>query len=410
MKTLIVAAVACSTLLAVASTARALIELHLPADIRAEAEGPAGAVVRFEVSATNPRGKSLPVSCTRESGSLFPLGTTVVECAVVDDDVDGTSTAGSFSVTVVDTTPPQVAAPPELRVASASTTGIPATDPAIAAFLAAATASDLVTATLVVTTNAPAIFPVGTTRVTFTATDAAGNRSEASSAVVVTGPTGPAAPSTPAPGPPSPPAPPPPPGGSQDRTPPADVADVKVRASSRLVVLSWVLPRDADLSKVVIRRTLAGTPGNTVYEGRARSFVDRDVRNGVSYRYLLVTYDQAGNRSTGVAVDARPTAPRLVAPPDSARVRRPPVLAWRAVAGATYYNVQVHRNGKKVLSLWPTRARLPLRARWTFRGRRHALTAGTYTWYVWPAFGSRREARYGAALGASRFVYAARNR
>jgi hypothetical protein len=171
-------------------------------------------------------------------------------------------------------------------------------------------------------------------------------------------------------------------------------------------VLTWALPRDPDLALVSVSRTTqaAGAASRVVYRGLASRFEDRSVRNGVVYRYLVVAHDEAGNRSPGVSGVARPTAPKLVQPPDGSHVTRPPRLAWLRVANATYYNVQLFRGGRKVLSIWPARNRLALPSTWTFGGRRQALTPGVYRWFVWPGFGARSRARYGRVLGQSTFV------
>ncbi|HEY4640883.1 MAG TPA: HYR domain-containing protein [Thermoanaerobaculia bacterium] len=77
-----------------------LPQLILPDDITVEATSPTGTPVTFTVTATDGA-----VQCTPESGSLFPLGTTTVNCTATN----GTgSTNGSFTVTVVDTTPPEI--------------------------------------------------------------------------------------------------------------------------------------------------------------------------------------------------------------------------------------------------------------------------------------------------------------
>jgi hypothetical protein len=67
---------------------------------------------------------------------------------------------------------------------------------------------------------------------------------------------------------------------------------------------------------------------------------------------------------------------------------------WRATKRATYYNVQVWRNGKKILSVWP--------AGTSYRAPR--LAHGRYSWIVWPGFGARTQHRYGGAIGKSTFV------
>jgi Ca2+-binding RTX toxin-like protein len=96
---------------------------------------------------------------------------------------------------------------------------------------------------------------------------------------------------------------------------------------------------------------------------------------------------------------------RLIAPPDRTIVRtgRPPLLRWTAVRGARYYNLQLFRNRRKVLSAWPSQPRYRLKPRWRYRGERHRLAPGRYHWLVWPGFGPRSRADYGKRMGPSTF-------
>ncbi len=98
--------------------------------------------------------------------------------------------------------------------------------------------------------------------------------------------------------------------------------------------------------------------------------------------------------------------PRLIAPADGAVVkgRKPPVLRWTPIQGADYYNVQLFREGRKILSAWPTRARLALKRAWRYRGRRVRLEAGEYKWLVWPGQGTRSKADYGERIGVRKFT------
>ncbi len=70
----------------------------------AEATGPQGSVVSYTVSATNATGTPLDVGCTPQSGSMFALGTSTVDCTTVDE--AGNDARASFEVLVRDTTPP----------------------------------------------------------------------------------------------------------------------------------------------------------------------------------------------------------------------------------------------------------------------------------------------------------------
>jgi hypothetical protein len=94
----------------------------------------------------------------------------------------------------------------------------------------------------------------------------------------------------------------------------------------------------------------------------------------------------------------------LLGPAAGAVVRKPPVLRWQPVKGATFYNVQLYRNGVKVLSTWPGKASLKLARTWVYGGKRQVLLPGTYRWYVWGARGTKAKPTYGKALGTSTFV------
>jgi hypothetical protein len=80
--------------------------LHLPSNLTREATGASGAVVTYSATATDLVDGNVTPSCSRASGSTFPLGTTAVTCTAVD--AHGNRSNGGFNVTVVDSTPPQI--------------------------------------------------------------------------------------------------------------------------------------------------------------------------------------------------------------------------------------------------------------------------------------------------------------
>jgi large repetitive protein len=115
--------------------------------------------------------------------------------------------------------------------------------------------------------------------------------------------------------------------------------------------------------------------------------------------------DRHGNVGSGsftVAVTLVRKA-ALFAPLAGARLTKPPLLAWRTAPRARFYNVQLYRKGRKVLTTWPSRSRIQLRSRWIHQGNVYRLRPGAYTWVVWPAFGTRANPRYGRMLGRSTF-------
>jgi hypothetical protein len=132
------------------------------------------------------------------------------------------------------------------------------------------------------------------------------------------------------------------------------------------------------------------------------------------HRFEVRAIDAAGNADATPALHpwkiqapARKIATSaLLAPRGGARVTKPPLLVWRRVARAGYYNVQLFRGKQKILSAWPNRARLRLQARWKFAGRVRRLTPGSYRWYVWPGYGVPSARNYGQLLGESTFVVA----
>ena len=337
-----------------------------------EANGPTGSTATYTVTASDLGAPLLPaaVTCTPSSGALYPLGTTTVGCTATDASANVGS--ASFGVTVRDTTPPTITAA-DINVGATSKSGIRREDPAMALYLRSLRATDLVSSATV-TTSAPDVFPVGTTPLIVTASDAAGNGASRKLKVTVL-PLGQA-------------APPPP-----DLDPPADPTRVRVTAGDHSATLTWVPPR-TDLAAVEAHLSVAGsTTERLVYRGTRQRLTVRGLRNDVQHRFLLVSVDKAGNRSRGVVALVTPRAVLLASPKPGARLARPPLLRWVPVSGASYFNVQLYRGKTKLLSAWPVPARLQLRKSWSYAGSKRALAPGTYTWYVWPGLGARAEAR-----------------
>lgn len=150
----------------------------VPADRTAEATGPTGAAVTYTApTATDAVDGTLPVSCTPASGAMFALGSTTVTCSATDNSANtGTAT---FTVNVIDTTPPAITLPGNLTATATSAAGAPVQF--------TATAADLVDGTVPVTCNHASgdTFALGTTTVTCTSTDAHQNTSTKSFTVTV---------------------------------------------------------------------------------------------------------------------------------------------------------------------------------------------------------------------------------
>jgi hypothetical protein len=153
--------------------------IDVPEALLAEATGPNGAVVTYNVTATSHiTNGPVPVTCTPASGGLFPLGNTNVHCTATD--ANGTATA-DFPVLVVDTTRPEITVPKDFTT----------TNPVVTY---TATATDIVDGAITPVCDPPSgsTFPVGTTEVVCTATDSSLNVNVASFFVTVLADTTPA--------------------------------------------------------------------------------------------------------------------------------------------------------------------------------------------------------------------------
>lgn len=151
--------------------------LAVPSPILAEATSAAGASVGFSVSAADLVDGLVTPTCSIESGSTFAIGTTTVTCDATDG--AGNSASASFTVSVQDTTAPLVDVPADTAQEAAGPSGVQVSY--------TATASDLVDGILAATCVPPSgsVFPLGTTEVVCTATDAHGNAAEGGFTVVV---------------------------------------------------------------------------------------------------------------------------------------------------------------------------------------------------------------------------------
>jgi|GEM_PF-3484074 len=150
-------------------------EIIAPDDISVPNDtGYAGAFVAYPAPQTI--GQVGEVTCTPESGSFFALSTTTVSC------VSSLTTAtASFTVTVVDTTPPTIVAPANIELPPTDSDG------AIVTYPAPVVTDNAPGATAVCAPSSGSRFAIGVTTVTCTATDVAGNTASASFTVSVIG-------------------------------------------------------------------------------------------------------------------------------------------------------------------------------------------------------------------------------
>ncbi len=113
---------------------------------------------------------------------------TKVDITFTATDTYGNVGTAIGSITVIDDTPPILTVPNDISVLATSALGTELSNPLIQTFLAGATATDNVDTSVTVFNDAPSVFPIGTTKVTFFADDVGGNRSIGSASVeVITG-------------------------------------------------------------------------------------------------------------------------------------------------------------------------------------------------------------------------------
>ena len=75
------------------------------------------------------------------------------------------------------------------------------------------------------------------------------------------------------------------------------------------------------------------------------------------------------------------------------------VVTWKKVSGATYYDLILWRDGKRVLDLWPASSHALVPKRVSYRGAHHRLQPGRYLWFVYPGYGPRASHKYGELAG-----------
>ncbi|MDX6563527.1 MAG: hypothetical protein QOD65_3341 [Gaiellales bacterium] len=181
----------------------------------------------------------------------------------------------------------------------------------------------------------------------------------------------------------------------------AGLPRAKAGAKTAHVTLHWVNPKAHDLDHVIVVLNLKRAPtgpadGSLMYSGLGNSAVLR-LRAGRSGYVALFAYDHSDNVSrparkrfsTGALIPLRPLSGSVV---DAA-----PHLTWTPKKGSAYYNVQLFRNGRRVLIAWPSQA--------SYDVPQGKLAPGTYVWFVWPAVKSGGAApKFADLIGRATFV------
>jgi len=156
-----------------------LPEIFVPTDIVAEATGLSSTMVELgEATAHDIMGIS---SVTEHPSRFFVLGETTITWTATD--TSGNSISATQTVTIVDTTSPSITAPSSITMEATSA------DSNIV-ILGNPVSSDLVDIPSI-SNNAPNLFPLGETIVTWTAIDTSGNISQATQTVTIVDTTSP---------------------------------------------------------------------------------------------------------------------------------------------------------------------------------------------------------------------------
>ena len=118
------------------------------------------------------------LTITNNAPTTFPLGDTIITWTATDS--SGNSDTATQRITVQDTTPPTITKPVNKTFEA---TGVQTL--LTAAQIGTATATDTVDPNPIVTSNIPSSFDIGTTIITWTATDSSGNSAQATQRITV---------------------------------------------------------------------------------------------------------------------------------------------------------------------------------------------------------------------------------
>ena len=141
-----------------------------------------GGVVTYPPPTVTDNSPGATASCSPASGSIFPVGVTTVTCTATD--VGGNHATCSFTVTVRDTQAPTITCPANITAPNTPGQCSASVNPGTA------TATDNCPGVTVVGARSDglalnATYPVGTTTITWTARDAAGNQTSCTQTIVV---------------------------------------------------------------------------------------------------------------------------------------------------------------------------------------------------------------------------------
>jgi hypothetical protein len=168
------------------------------------------------------------------------------------------------------------------------------------------------------------------------------------------------------------------------------------------LTLGWVKPADPNLSSVLVVLNLNHAPkrpadGTKVYRGLGSS-TKVTLRPGQTGYLALYSYVKGGGISAPARTKVSLASLIPLRPLTGSVLHAPPLLTWKPKVGTAYYNLQLYRNGKRVLVVWPSHP--------AYRIPASTLTSGTYVWFVWPALRSGGATpTFASLIGRATFVY-----
>jgi len=139
--------------------------LTIPGSVTAECADPDGTPVEIGSASATDNGDANPV-ISNNAPSVYPMGTTIVTWTATD--ASGNATSADQTVLVQDTTSPDLTVPGDITAEATSPAGA-------SVDLGEANASDICDTDLAIGNDGLSVYPLGSTTVTWTATDASDN-------------------------------------------------------------------------------------------------------------------------------------------------------------------------------------------------------------------------------------------
>ena len=149
-------------------------QITAPSDLRVEASDPVENII--DLVGTKVSDLVEIASITNDAPEVFPLGETLVTWTATD--ISGNVSTDSQKVLIEDTTPPTLTIPFDMEIELTTSFGTQID-------LDIALSEDIVDFEPEITNDAPEVFPLGETLVTWTATDASGNSASSTQTISV---------------------------------------------------------------------------------------------------------------------------------------------------------------------------------------------------------------------------------